>query len=231
MTGATADQDPTATLEALAEAGIDMGDVTDKLLRDGIDEFVKPFDKLIAGVESSEGGRGHRPAGDHRLLDSRTSSSRRWPSGSSGRWRRRSPLAIWRKDEALWGGPGPEIGNRLGWLTISEAMLEHAGDLKEFVAEVRADGFTDAALLGMGGSTPRPRGHPALRSARSDDGLTLHVLDSTDPGAVLELESRVDLAKTLFIVSSKSGGTVETLSHMQVLLREGRRERRRSSWP
>jgi glucose-6-phosphate isomerase len=93
-------------------------------------------------------------------------------------------------------------------------MLEHAGDLNDFVEEVKADGFTDAALLGMGGSSLGPE---VIRRSFGEipDGLTLHVLDSTDPGAVLELEGKVDLAKTLFVVSSKSGGTVETLSHMR----------------
>jgi transaldolase / glucose-6-phosphate isomerase len=121
---------------------------------------------------------------------------------------------IWKHDEALWGGPGPEIGDRLGWLTISDKMLEHAPELTAFVEEVRADGFTDAALLGMGGSSLGPE---VIRRSFGEipGGLRLHVLDSTDPGAVLSLERSLDLPKTLFIVASKSGGTIETLSHMR----------------
>ncbi|MGH2744610.1 MAG: hypothetical protein ACRDSN_04005, partial [Pseudonocardiaceae bacterium] len=95
-----------------------------------------------------------------------------------------------------------------------EPLLEHVGDLNDFVEEVKADGFTDAALLGMGGSSLGPE---VIRRSFGEipDGLRLHVLDSTDPGAILELERTLDLPKTLFIVSSKSGGTVETLSHMK----------------
>jgi glucose-6-phosphate isomerase len=121
---------------------------------------------------------------------------------------------IWRHDETLWGGPGPEIGNRLGWLTISEKMLDHADDLREFVEEVKSEGFTDAVLLGMGGSSLGPE---VIRRSYGEipEGLKLQVLDSTDPEAVLEVEKSVDLDKTLFIVSSKSGGTIETLSHMK----------------
>ena len=122
---------------------------------------------------------------------------------------------IWQHDESLWGGPGvPEIANRLGWLTISEKMLEQAPALEAFVAEVKAEGFTDAVLLGMGGSSLGPE---VIRRSYGQipDGLRLHVLDSTDPGAVLEVERSVDLDTTLFIVSSKSGGTIETLSHMR----------------
>ncbi len=111
----------------------------------------------------------------------------------------------------------PEIGNRLGWLTISEKMLDHADDLREFVEAVKADGFTDAALLGMGGSSLGPE---VIRRSFGEipGGLRLHVLDSTDPAAVLALEESVDLEHTLFIVSSKSGGTIETLSHMRYFL-------------
>ena len=122
---------------------------------------------------------------------------------------------VWQKDESLWGGPGvPEIANRLGWLTITEKMLEHAPELTEFAESVKSEGFTDAVLLGMGGSSLGPE---VLRRSYGEipDGLRLHVLDSTDPGAVLAIERAVDLDKTLFVVSSKSGGTIETLSHMR----------------
>ena len=64
---------------------------------------------------------------------------------------------IWQKDESLWGGPGvPEIGNRLGWLTIADKMLEGAGDLKLFADGCVDAGLTDAVLLGMGGSSLAP---------------------------------------------------------------------------
>ena len=77
VTGATADQDPTPDLQALADAGIDMGDVTKKLLKDGIQKFVEPFDTLIEGIElAREGVVTGRPA-DDQAPRSRTSSSRR----------------------------------------------------------------------------------------------------------------------------------------------------------
>ena len=122
---------------------------------------------------------------------------------------------VWSRDESLWGGPGvPEIANRLGWLTISDAMLEQAGDLRSFIAEVVADGLTDAVLLGMGGSSLGPE--VLRRSFEPAVGaLRLQVLDSTDPAAVLTLEHSVALDTTLFLVSSKSGRTLETLSHFE----------------
>jgi glucose-6-phosphate isomerase len=120
---------------------------------------------------------------------------------------------IWRRDPSLWGGPGvPEIEDRLGWLTVSETMLEHAPELTAFADECRAMGFTDAILLGMGGSSLGPE---VLRRSFGSvpGGLRLQVLDSTHPDVVRAVQASVDLSKTLFIVSSKSGGTIETLSH------------------
>jgi transaldolase/glucose-6-phosphate isomerase len=211
--GATADQDPSDTLGALAEAGIDMKDVTDKLLRDGIAAFVTPFEKLLAGIESSrEAAIQGRPSTiELSAPDELLQAIAKRVDRAIGE---KVAARVWRKDETLWGGPGPEIGNRLGWLTISDGMLESAGDLKAFVEEVRGEGFTDAALLGMGGSSLGPE---VLRRSFDGlvDGLTLHVLDSTDASAVRELESKIDVGKTIFVVSSKSGGTVETLSHMK----------------
>jgi glucose-6-phosphate isomerase len=120
---------------------------------------------------------------------------------------------VWRRDPSLWGGPGvPEIEDRLGWLTVSEPMLEQAPELHEFATACRAEGFTDAVLLGMGGSSLGPE---VLRRSFGDipGGLKLTVLDSTHPDVVLRVQDSVDLEKTLFIVSSKSGGTIETISH------------------
>jgi transaldolase / glucose-6-phosphate isomerase len=210
----TAEIDPSAELQALADAGIDMTDVTEKLLREGIEKFVEPFDKLVESIEfTREGIVTGRPKtiGSSIPDELEPPLIERIQQAASEHVAKR----IWQRDESLWGGPGvPEIGNRLGWLTISEKMLEHAGELNEFAERARADGLEHAVLLGMGGSSLGPE---VIRRSYGDipGGMRLHVLDSTDPGAVLATERAVDLDKTLFIVSSKSGGTVETLSHMR----------------
>jgi len=214
VSGATADQDPTAELEQLAGAGIDMRDVTDKLLRDGIAKFVDPFDALLRGVELTREGI---VTGRPKTIKSSIPDDLEPPIVERVMKAQGEDVVrrVWQKDESLWGGPGaPEIGNRLGWLTISEKMLEHAGELHEFADRAKADGLEYAVLLGMGGSSLGPE--VIRRSYREiPGGMRLHVLDSTDPGAVLEVERAVELDKTLFIVSSKSGGTIETLSHMR----------------
>jgi glucose-6-phosphate isomerase len=116
------------------------------------------------------------------------------------------------QDATLWGPAGtPEISNRLGWLTIAERTLAELDRVEAFAQEVRAAGFADVVLLGMGGSSLAPE---VLRRCfkQQPESPTLHVLDTTDAATIREVEGRVELARTLFIVSSKSGGTIEPLS-------------------
>jgi transaldolase/glucose-6-phosphate isomerase len=208
----SADRDPGPVLAELADAGIDMSDVTDTLLRDGIAKFIEPFDKLIAGVESI---REAVLTGRPKTIESSLPEDLEGPIAARAKQAQDEDVArrIWRKDASLWGG-GPEIDNRLGWLTVLDPMLEHAAELRELADQVRADGFTDVVLLGMGGSSLGPE---VIRRSfgEIDRGLRLHVLDTTDAAAILALERSLDLSKAFFVVSSKSGGTVETLSQMK----------------
>jgi len=133
---------------------------------------------------------------------------------------------IAREDATLWGAEGtPEVANRLGWLTIAERMLGELGALELFAAEAHDDELEDIVLLGMGGSSLAPE---VLRRsfAGSDEHARLHVLDSTDAARIRAIEGAVDLRRTLFVVSSKSGGTIEPLSlfaHFFSLVEEGNR--------
>jgi glucose-6-phosphate isomerase len=130
---------------------------------------------------------------------------------------------IAREDATLWGWAGshptPEIANRLGWLTIAERMLGELGPLELFAAEVHDDELEDVVLLGMGGSSLAPEvlrrsfaGDAADPATRPPHRARLHVLDSTDAARIRSIERAVDLQRTLFVVSSKSGGTIEPLS-------------------
>ena len=214
ITGPTADVGKEAVEQALSQlsaAGIDMKDVTDKLLRDGVKLFEVAMEKLIAGVESKrEAVVTGRPTTFESLIpdELEPAIAQRVQRAVEQRVARR----IWQRDESLWGGPGvPEIGNRLGWLTEADRMLDEAEALRQFREECLSAGLTDAVLLGMGGSSLAPE---VFRLSFGDQpgGLKLRVLDSTDPAAVLETERSVNLDRTLFIVSSKSGGTIEPLS-------------------
>jgi glucose-6-phosphate isomerase len=121
---------------------------------------------------------------------------------------------LWSKDAALWKtdeAVQASIRNRLGWLDLPEDMLKVAGFLKVFAADIRRAGFTHMILLGMGGSSLAPE-VLRLTFGAGKEGLKLFVLDTTDPGQILEAEKAAPLKKTLFIVSSKSGGTIEVMS-------------------
>ena len=121
---------------------------------------------------------------------------------------------IRRKDHTVWKFEPAEIANRLGWLDSPQAMQKRLSEIAAVVEGVRADGFNFALLLGMGGSSLAPEVFWKVFGA-ADGFLDLAVLDSTDPGAVLAFAERLDLGRTLFIVSTKSGGTVETFSFMK----------------
>jgi glucose-6-phosphate isomerase len=122
---------------------------------------------------------------------------------------------LWEADATLWKPDDAEhqrvVGNALGWLSVFEGVREQLDGLTEFVDELRAEGYRSAVLLGMGGSSLAPEVMREVLGVR-EGYLDLHVLDSTDPAAVLAVEAAVDLETTLFVVSSKSGGTTETAS-------------------
>jgi len=128
--------------------------------------------------------------------------------------RDRVPDRILQKDYTLWKSAPEEITNRLGWLRSPRAMTGRLAQINGLVDAVRKDGLTRALLFGMGGSSLAPAVIRKIFGV-SEGYLDLAVLDSTDPGAVLAFSEQWDPAKTLFIVSTKSGGTVETFSFMK----------------
>jgi len=202
-------------MERLANAGIDMEQVTQHLLEAGVKSFGDSYTQLVRTIamraDAFTGGFGTRQhldlgASAAPVLDEAANQA------AAGMVRR-----IWERDPDLWK-PGDAdhakvIRNRLGWLDVVELMREAAPALSAFAAAVRDEGVRDVVLLGMGGSSLCPE---VLRSSfGSAAGYpTLHVLDTTDPAAIRAVDERVDPHRALFVVSSKSGGTLETLSHM-----------------
>ncbi|MBA2636779.1 MAG: hypothetical protein H0U79_00905, partial [Solirubrobacterales bacterium] len=214
VAGPTAREDPDPALRALADAGIDLHEVTDELLRQGVELFVAPMEKLLAGIEAK---REAIVTGRPQTLEASLPDDLEPAVVATLRRAADEDVArrIWAKDDTLWGPAGqPEVADRLGWLTVGETFREEVDDLEAFAQDVIADGLTDAVLLGMGGSSLAPE--VLRRSFGTHEGrLRLHVLDSTDPEAVRATERAVDLERTLFLVASKSGGTLETMSHFR----------------
>ncbi len=126
--------------------------------------------------------------------------------GSAGLVRR-----IWDRDWTVWGREPDEIANRLGWLTSAEASLQSLPAIEALVRDIRREGYREAVVLGMGGSSLAPE-VLGLIFPTGESGCRLSIHDSTDPAAVLASARRLDLEHTVFLVSSKSGTTVETNS-------------------
>ncbi len=118
---------------------------------------------------------------------------------------------IWACDHRLWKQDPTDIANRLGWLTIVEYMQDRAEDLLTFAAAAKKRGIRDVVLLGMGGSSLGPE---VLRATfgPSNGFPRLWVLDSTIPGWIQQVTQAIDPARSLFILASKSGGTIEVMS-------------------
>lgn len=121
---------------------------------------------------------------------------------------------LWQRDGSLWSADAAvqaKIRNRLGWLTSPENFQQDCGRIQQFVRGLQQAGFRHAVLLGMGGSSMCPEVcRTTFGVARGY--LDLLVLDTTDPATIRAREQAVDLHRTLFIVSSKSGTTTETAS-------------------
>jgi glucose-6-phosphate isomerase len=120
---------------------------------------------------------------------------------------------IWAHDHTVWKPVDNEIGNRLGWLHCPERMPESVAELTRFAEELRSEGFTDCVLLGMGGSSLAPEVCRNVFGVRKGF-LDVRIIDTTHPDSVSEFSRTLRPETTLFLVSSKSGGTVETLSLM-----------------
>ncbi len=134
---------------------------------------------------------------------------------------------LWARDHTLWKSDPTEISNRLGWLTLVEKPSINLAEMTDFATAVRRDGYRDVVLLGMGGSSLGPE---VLRlTFGSAKGCPkLWVLDTTVPGAVRAVTKAITPKNTLFLVASKSGGTIEVMSlfaHFEALVRSAKGNR------
>nr|MDQ2901400.1 bifunctional transaldolase/phosoglucose isomerase [Acidobacteriota bacterium] len=194
-----------AVMEQLAKAGISLKEVTDKLIVDGLKLFAEAFDTLLNALDTRcKSGVKPKLTGQSFALPEKEKAAFQqsldtWQAGGNTR-------RLWSGDASLW--TGKDEGKWLGWLTVTEEQISHAHHFTEVALDVKNARFTDALLLGMGGSSLCPE-VMKMTFGKIDGFPEMHVLDSTDPAQIRALEAQLDLKKTLFIVSSKSGGTLE----------------------
>ena len=193
------------TMEALERAGLSMKNVTNKLLEEGLKQFVDAFEQLLKATGKRKGGESTARINSlsYTLPQELSTAVER----SLTDWEKNDKVRrLWRADASLW--TGTDENHWLGWLGITDDQLAHSERLTSLAAEVSQAGFKHALLLGMGGSSLCPE-VMRLTFGKVDGFPDLHVLDSTDPAQIKAVEARIDLGSTLFIVSSKSGGTLE----------------------
>ncbi|MBV8772988.1 MAG: bifunctional transaldolase/phosoglucose isomerase [Deltaproteobacteria bacterium] len=201
----------------LTQAGIDLIEIGEELQQEGVESFDKSFADLLKTIE---GRRTALVSGSSDRLVIKAPGNE---PALQAAWKRlddeQFAARLWRRDPALWKKEAAHqavIRNAMGWLTIPEMMAEQVPSLREFADEIKAR-FIDVVLLGMGGSSLCPE--VFARTFYSERGYPrLHVLDSTVPNQLRALEKKIDIARTLFVVSSKSGTTVETISHCAYFL-------------
>jgi len=186
-----------AQWDALPGRGVDLAAVMAKLEDEGLKSFEKSFETLMGKL-----------AAKRALLEAENASA---DAGLTELEAKRFAERLWAKDASVWkddAGAQKQIKHALGWLTAPESSALGLGPVRAFAEDIRGEGFTHAVVLGMGGSSlcvetirrvlPLAAGRPRL-----------HVLDSTHPDAVAAVEKELDLDKTLFVLASKSGSTIE----------------------
>lgn len=196
------------TLDMLAEVGVDMDSVTDQLQADGVALFVEAFDNLLRQVEAK------RDVLRTGVIEKQNLALGIYADAVNAAIKALDAdhfnARIWAKDGSLWKSQPAVISrieNRLGWLETDKTIdLER---LKALQASVRGGAISHVVLLGMGGSSLAPEVlyQTFGRQAGFPEFL---MLDSTDPARIHAIEAAIDIRQTLFIVASKSGGTIET---------------------
>jgi transaldolase / glucose-6-phosphate isomerase len=197
------------TIQALEDAGISLEGITDELTRQGVRAFADSFESLLAALDrrARRNPRNSTSGGQDATTYSLPSSLATKVEASLDEWERSGRIRrLWERDASLW--TGKDEGQWLGWLGLAETGRERNGELTKLSSWARAESFQDAVVLGMGGSSLCPE---VLRMTfgRIEGFPDLHILDSTDPAQIRTLVGRLDMTRTLFIVSSKSGTTLE----------------------
>jgi transaldolase/glucose-6-phosphate isomerase len=197
--------DARRVLAGLEQSGISLDAITADLVKDGVKLFADAADKLYGAVAHKRAAVIAGGIDQQKFALGATISKA--VGDSSEEWRASGKIRrLWQRDKSIWTGTDED--KWLGWLDSVSAEKANLADYQDFAKWVQSQGFSDAVVLGMGGSSLGPE-VIAETFGQKPGFPKLHVLDSTDPAQVRAMGAAVNLAKTLFIVSSKSGGTTE----------------------
>lgn len=199
--------DANEVMESLEASGISLQEVADKLTDEAVTLFSDAFDKLIGVLEKHRLQRAAAVSNVSRMDYKVPSSIEGEIHRTIEQWRAdRNIHRLWTGDASLW--TNSDEANWLGWLRVTEGRIPHIQQLTQAARDLVDAGFKHAVLLGMGGSSLTPE-VMKLTFGSASGYPEFHVLDSTDPQQIRTIESKIDLKNTVFIVSSKSGTTLE----------------------
>lgn len=199
-----------ARIAALGKVGVDLEAITEKLQVDGVALFAESYEKLLEALKKKRcatlsNGLVHQHVSLGENEPRVHSRLRDWDQNDFA-------ARLWKKDATLWShDPVSGIPERLGWLSLPRDMHDEIAPIIHFAHEIRKEGFRHVVLLGMGGSSLTAEVFQATLGPRKGCPELIG-LDSTHPDAVRSVENRIDPEHSLFLVSSKSGSTVETLA-------------------
>jgi len=196
-----------AVLKGLQDAGISLFEVTHQLTIEGVSSFSDSFAALMGAIVYKQK---QLSSGAERVAIAAGALQHEQEAALATLVERDFLKKLWAKDASVWSDDPKHveiIKNALGWLTIPQHLLESVPNLTRFAREVAPE-FSHVVVLGMGGSSLAP---DIMRETfgKIDTFPQLHVLDSTDPVQIRDLERSIDMERTLFIVASKSGTTTE----------------------
>ena len=195
----------------LKKMDIDISFVTQQLENEGVQKFTESYNKLISNLADKRLKMLGDGASPQQINCGKLAAEVKAAFASMDE--KQIARLLFARDPNLWK-KDPEqiksISKRMGWLTLPDAA-KNTEAIIAFVETVKEEGYTNAVVLGMGGSSLCSE-VTRQTYAVANGYLQLWVLDNTDPAAILHIESKIDLEKTLFIVASKSGNTEETLS-------------------
>lgn len=195
--------DARQVLAELGKSGISLDAITAELVKDGVRLFADAADKLYGAVAHKRASV--LGAGIDRQQMKLGGTLAKAVEKATEDWRAAATIRrLWQHDKSVW--TGADEHKWLGWLNSAGAA--DIADYEDYAQRVKGQNFSDAVVLGMGGSSLGPE-VLAQTFARQPGFPRLHVLDSTDPAQVRTLQASINLANTVFIVSSKSGGTTE----------------------
>ena len=191
-------------LAILKDSGISLEKVTDQLLKDGLRSFVDAFDKLLGAVETARESTGPDMGLQTPTLPADLDKN---SNAALDDWHKNNKVKrLWARDPWLW--TGMDEARWLDWLNVAQYQKEQLGNLKRIFEVTGGKYVKQLVLLGMGGSSLAP---DVLRNTFGaiGDHLELLIVDSTDPAQIKQVEKRIDYTRTKFLVSSKSGSTLE----------------------